>query len=63
MRAPTPKPQHPDSTHKPSVRMLSISIYGQIIMINKIYYGYLHMKSGVVCPRRLWNNKITLIYM
>ena len=61
MTPPTPKPQPPDSTHKPSVR--KFLIYGQIIMINKIYYDYLHMKSGVVCPQRLRNQKITLIYM
>ena len=31
----TPKPQTP---------------YGQIIIVNKIYYSYLHVKSGAVCP-------------
>ena len=25
--------------------------YGQIIIVNKIYYSYLHVKSGAVCPQ------------
>ena len=24
---------------------------GQIIIVNKIYYSYLHVKSGAVCPQ------------
>ena len=34
----TPKPQTP---------------YGQIIIVNKIYYSYLHVKSGAVCPQAI----------
>ena len=25
--------------------------YGQITIVNKIYYSYLHVKSGAVCPQ------------
>ena len=25
--------------------------YGQIIIVNKIYNSYLHVKSGAVCPQ------------
>ena len=25
-------------------------VYSQIMLVNKIYYIYLHVKSGVVCP-------------
>ena len=37
--------------------------YGQIIIVNKICYSYLHMKSGAVCPQAddygLLNDKLT----
>ena len=41
----TPKPQTPNP--KPQTP------YGQIIIVNKIYYSYLHVKSGAVCPQAL----------
>ena len=30
---------------------ISPNPYGQIIIVNKIYYSYLHVKSGAVCPQ------------
>ena len=40
---PKPRPEN----LKPYLR--TILIYAQIMFVNKIYYSYLHMKSGVVC--------------
>ena len=45
------QPLHPKTltpNPKPCVRRLLI--YSQIMLVNKIHYSYLHVKSGVVCP-------------
>ena len=46
-----PLPLHPKiltPNPKPCVRRSLI--YGQIMLVNKIHYSYLHVESGVVCP-------------
>ena len=42
-QTPNPKPQTP---------------YGQIIIVNKIYYSYLHVKSGAVCPQAAYDYEL-----
>ena len=34
-----------------TLRLKPPNPYGQIIIVNKIYYSYLHVKSGAVCPQ------------
>ena len=46
---PNPNPSAPrPQPSNPHVRKLLI--YGQIMLVNKFYYSYLHMKFGVVFP-------------
>ena len=40
----------PPTTPNPPTLERKLLIYGQIIIVNKIDYSYLHVKFGVVCP-------------
>ena len=42
-----PKPHNP-SPQTPCKKLIE---HNKIIMVNKICYGYLHVKSAAVCPR------------
>ena len=49
----TPQPPYPiiktptPQTSTPKCHVRSLLIYGQIILVNEINYGYLHVKSGL----------------
>ena len=40
-------------TYNPPITPQTPNPYGQIIIVNKIYYSYLHVKSGAVCPQAM----------
>ena len=45
---PIPQPQNANpQTSTPKCHVRSLLIYGQIILVNEINYGYLHVKSGL----------------
>ena len=53
----TPRPQSPySSSQTPTPKPCEIKslIYGQIMLVNKWYHSYLHVKSGVVCLKKNW---------
>ena len=55
----------PTTPPNPNPCVMKLLIYGQIIKVNKIYYSYLHVKSGVVCPGSCgsWNDNSTLTHL